>query len=149
MGAFCAAMLSFAHAQPPRMDHGEGGHYGGATRAYGGQAMRASRADSRGYAAPRRVAGPGQNPRVAAGGAPWMGPAGGPSGRDPVYGTPIHPVSEVTRPFQRQDPNPPYVRSGSIRADITRYNEERDSSHFVPRPPSEVPHPPAPSPYRN
>jgi hypothetical protein len=144
VGALCAAVLSFAHAQPPRSDHG-----GGGARGYGGQAMHASRAETRGYAAQRRVAGPGQNARVAAGGGSWMGPSGTPSGRDPVYGTPIRPVSEVTRPFQRQDPNPPYMRSGSIRADITRYNEERDSSRFVPRPPNDVPHPPAPSPYRN
>jgi hypothetical protein len=151
VGALCAAMLSFAHAQPPRSDHGGGGYHAGGMRAYGGPAMHAPRADAHGLAAQRRAAGPGQNPRVAAGGSQWIGPgpSGAPGGRDPVYGTPIRPVSEVARPFQRQDPNPPYMRSGSIRADITRYNEERDSSRFVPRPPNDVPHPPSPSPYRN
>ncbi|QCP47991.1 peptide-binding protein [Trinickia violacea] len=148
-GALCAAMLSFAHAQPPRSDHGGGGYHAGGMRAYGGPAAHAPRADSRGYASQRRAAGPRQDPRAAAGGSAWMGPSGIPGGHDPVYGTPIRTVSEVTRPFQRQDPNPPYMRSGSIRADITRYNEERESSHFVPRPPNQVPHPPEPSPYRN
>lgn len=151
VGALYAAMLSFAHAQPPQSGHGGGGYHdhAGGMRAYGGPATHAPRADSRGYAAQHRAAGPGQNPRVAGGGSSWMGPSGTPGGRDPVYGTPIRPVSEVTRPFQRQDPNPPYMRSGSIRADVTRYNEEREPSRYVPRPPSDVPHPPAPSPYRN
>ncbi|TKC89805.1 hypothetical protein FAZ69_10730 [Trinickia terrae] len=140
VGALCVAMLSFAHAQPPRMGHD--GYYGGGARGYGGQA--------RSYAAERRAGNPAQARRAANGGAPWSGRSGGPAGRDPVYGTPIRPVSEeVPRPFQRQDPNPPYVRSGSIRADVARYNEERDSNRFVPRPPNDVPRPPAPSPYRN
>jgi hypothetical protein len=76
-------------------------------------------------------------------------PPGAPAGRNPAYGTPIRPINETAKPFQRQDPNPPYVRAGSIRADVARYNEERDSNRFVPRPPNAVAHPPTPSPYHH
>ncbi len=142
-GALCAAVLSFAHAQPPRAAYG-GGHEGGGFRAFAAQPRGAPRA----YAAQHRGAGPGRGPRVAAG-AGWMqAPGGGRTGAVP-FGGQIRTVSEETRPFQQQDSSPPYVRAGSIRADVTRYNEERDSSRIVPRPPGDVPRPPPPSPYRN
>jgi hypothetical protein len=100
------------------------------------------------YAPPPRQAGPAHgNPRMAAG-TPW-GPSAGARAGAAAFGGEIRPVSEETRPFQQQDSSPPYVRAGSIRADVNRYNEERDTTHAVPRPPGDVPHPPQPSPYRN
>lgn len=47
---------------------------------------------------------------------------------------PFRPVSDEARTLAREGGNA-YMRAGSIRADIARYNEEREATH-VPRPPN-------------
>jgi hypothetical protein len=61
---------------------------------------------------------------------------------------PITPVSAQAR----EVPHPPAdspVRTGSIREDVARYNEERGTFRPLPRNAGEVPHPPMSSPWRN
>ncbi|MFL9963264.1 hypothetical protein PQR02_19720 [Paraburkholderia sediminicola] len=81
----------------------------------------------------RRVAGP-------------SGYAGDGVGRMQYAGA-ITPVSAESRSVPRPPPNGP-VRSGSIRADVARYNEERGSARATQRP-ADDPRPPEGSPYRN
>jgi hypothetical protein len=81
----------------------------------------------------RRVAGP-------------SGYAGDGGGRMQYAGA-ITPVSAESRTVPRPPPNAP-VRSGSIRADVARYNEERGSARAMQRP-ADDPRPPEGSPYRN
>lgn len=62
---------------------------------------------------------------------------------------PLRPVSDEARTFAREG-GAAYLRAGSIRADIARYNEERESTHSAPPPNVRVPRPPpSPSVYRN
>lgn len=65
----------------------------------------------------------GGNPRVAP--APTIPPA------SPLY----RPVSDEARTLAREG-GAAYLRAGSIRADIARYNEERTPNR-VPRPPGD------------
>ncbi len=98
---------------------------------------RAQRATAPFYnAPPLRVGGPDRSYKTGAG--------------DGVrYAGAITPVSTEGRAAARPPANAPIVRSGSIRADVARYNEERGAVRPVPHPPDDVPRPPAPSPYRN
>lgn len=69
---------------------------------------------------------------------------------EPVrYAGSITPVSAEGRPVPRPPVNSAVVRTGSIRADVARYNEERGAVRSIPHPPDDIPRPPAPSPYRN
>ena len=63
------------------------------------------------------------------------------------YAGAITPVSAESRSVPRPPPNGP-VRSGSIRADVARYNEERGSARAMQRP-ADDPRQPEGSPYRN
>jgi hypothetical protein len=47
---------------------------------------------------------------------------------------PFRPVSDEARTLAREG-GAAYLRAGSIRADIARYNEEREANRPVPRPP--------------
>ena len=63
------------------------------------------------------------------------------------YAGAITPVSAESRSVQRPPPNAP-MRTGSIRADVARYNEERGSSRAMQRQVDD-PRQPEGSPYRN
>jgi len=67
----------------------------------------------------------------------------------PPSGFPYRPVSQDARNVPRPQGNATYLRAGSIRDAVTRYNEERDTSRPVARPPAPSPRPPDPSIYRN
>jgi hypothetical protein len=64
------------------------------------------------------------------------------------YAGAITPVSTDSRAAPRPPANAQAAHVGSIRDDVTRYNEERGASRQIPRPPSDS-RIPAPSPYRN
>ncbi|WP_287188992.1 hypothetical protein [Paraburkholderia sp.] len=70
-------------------------------------------------------------------------------GKPVRYAGAITPVSAEGRPVPRPPVNAPVVRTGSIRADVARYNEERGAVRSIPHPPDDVARPPPPSPYRN
>ena len=125
--AFCAVAASLAHAQPPhgpRAGPSVGPHAGLAAsfaRSFAGEQNRPMTA-----AAPVRGArafGAMSNPYRRGGPALVAAPA-----------IPVRPVSDDARTLAREG-GAVYLRAGSIRADIARYNEERA--------PSRVPHPPA------
>jgi hypothetical protein len=134
-----------------RADASNGGHF------YGAPAVR-----------PTRNAVANRNSRMPHGGAhfadrnyadgfaiynPDMRRMAGPSGyagdgRGRMqYAGAITPVSAESRSVPRPPPNAP-VRSGSIRADVARYNEERGSARAMQRP-ADDPRQPEGSPYRN
>lgn len=134
--ALIIALCSFAYAKGPGTPHG-----GASFRvdAYG-HGNYVNRDVGRGFAHPnaapsniRRVAGPGAYPGEGRGGIPYPGV--------------ITPVSAESRPGQRPQSNAP-VRSGSIRADVARYNEERSSIRAIQRQADDG-RPPEGSPYRN
>ncbi len=82
--------------------------------------------------------------------------AGSPPRRAPRMFPPVvsggiqyRPVSESARNVSRPPGASAYMRAGSIRDAVTRYNEERESGHAVPRPPSAGARTPDPSLYRN
>ncbi|RDV00008.1 peptide-binding protein [Trinickia dinghuensis] len=140
-GALCAAAACAVHAQPPH------GHRGGfaAAAPHVRQAWRAPNRPMAGMA-PRQ----GSRSFVMAtdpyghGGAHMVpAPAIAPAT------VPFRPVSEEARTLAREG-GAAYLRAGSIRADIARYNEEREANRPVPRPPNAgVPRPPQSSLYRN
>lgn len=129
--AFCAVAASLAHAQPP---HGPraapvGPHAGLAAsfaRSFAGAPNRPMIA-----AAPARDARP-----FGALSNPYR--RGGP-GLVATPAIPVRPVSDDARTLAREG-GAVYLRAGSIRADIARYNEERAPSR-VPRPPAAEPRP--------
>jgi len=82
----------------------------------------------------RRVAGPSGYPGNERGGMQYAGA--------------ITPVSAESRAVPRPPANAPIRASGSIRADVARYNEERGSSRAMPRQ-SDDPRQPEGAPYRN
>lgn len=153
------------------MPHGGSGY--GYSHAAPDRAMRAdARYGGRHYGAPAARPTPnpmaGRNPRVPLGGAnfaggnyadrfavyhPDMRRAAGPSGYPGdgrgrmQYAGAITPVSAESRAVPRPPPNAP-VRSGSIRADVARYNEERGSARVMQRP-ADDPRQSVGSPYRN
>jgi hypothetical protein len=63
------------------------------------------------------------------------------------YAGAITPISDESRSVPRPPPNMP-MRSGSIRADVTRYNEERGAARNLQRQ-NDDPRQPEGSPYRN
>lgn len=171
LGAIIAALCSFAYAKAPGMPHGGGGS--GYSHAGADRAMRGDTRNGGHYygtSAPRSARHPmaDRNPRTPHGGAnfaggnyadgfriysPGMrrgaGPAGYPGdGRGRMqYAGAITPVSAESRSVPRPPPNAP-VRSGSIRADVARYNEERGSARAMQRP-ADDPRQSEGSPYRN
>ncbi|WP_144144034.1 hypothetical protein [Paraburkholderia sp. BCC1884] len=168
LGAVIAALCSFAYAKAPGVPHG-----GGYSRGSGEHAMRGEmHGGARGYGAP--AARPVRNDmaersaRPPRGGAnfangnyanglgiynPGMhrvaGPAGyGGDGRGGMqYAGAITPVSAESRSVPRPPPSAP-VRTGSIRADVARYNEERGSGRAMQRQVDD-PRQPEGNPYRN
>jgi len=131
-GALVVALCSFAYAKGPSVagfavdSYGHGNYV---NRDVGGAFHRSGAPVSN----IRRVAGPGSYPGEGRGGIPYPGV--------------ITPVSAESRPGQRPQSNPP-VRSGSIRADVARYNEERSSIRSIQRQGDDS-RPPEASPYRN
>lgn len=99
-----------------------------------------------------RNLGTARRPALAYDGSPRLTAQDRPFRADgePVrYAGAITPVSTEGRPVPRPPANAPVVRTGSIRADVARYNEERGAVRSIPHPPDDVPRPPTPSPYRN
>ncbi|MBU6486425.1 MAG: peptide-binding protein [Burkholderiales bacterium] len=139
--ALCAAVGSLAYARPPQGPHGGRAGYGAAPA---GPFWRAP-VPSAG-AAPR---GGGQRSFVITT-SPYGhgGPRVAPAPLIAAAATPFRPVSDEARP-QAHEGGAAYLRAGSIRADIARYNEERGPAH-VPRPPSSGGRPPQAMPaFRN
>jgi hypothetical protein len=174
LGVVIAALCSFAYAKAPRMPHGGGGAgYSHDSHAAADPAMRAdARNGGRYYGAPvartARTSVADRNFRMSQGGAnfttgnygdgfgdyrPGMRRMAGPSGYSGdgrgrmQYAGAITPVSAESRGGPRPPPNAP-VRSGSIRADVARYNEERGSARVMQRQADDS-RPPEGSPYRN
>lgn len=175
LGAGLSVLVALAQAQPGYAPHGGGGFQhapmmrpmSGAARGGWGPRNAAPAAPAR-----REAGGPayggsgggrggyGATPTRVADQGGWHGGGGGGAGREPgenagggygsggYRGGPITPVSAQAR----EVPHPPAdspVRTGSIREDVARYNEERGAFRPFPRNAGEVPHPPMPSPYRN
>jgi hypothetical protein len=65
------------------------------------------------------------------------------------YAGAITPVSTDSHNAPRPPSNAQSSHVGSIRDDVTRYNEERGASRPIPRPPGDSSRIPSPSPYRN
>ncbi|ACC69346.1 hypothetical protein PPMP20_08575 [Paraburkholderia phymatum] len=65
------------------------------------------------------------------------------------YAGAITPVSTDSRNAPRPPSNAQSAHVGSIRDDVTRYNEERGASRQIPRPPGDTSRIPPSSPYRN
>lgn len=65
------------------------------------------------------------------------------------YAGAITPVSTDSHNAPRPPANAQSAHVGSIRDDVTRYNEERGASRQIPRPPGDSSRLPSPSPYRN
>jgi len=177
LGALVAALASFAHARPAAVPHaGEGFHGGGPgahARSYqdpragarynaqngrsapGDRNVYAQRAPNMGYGGGYRTSGP--NGMNGANGAIGASARMTPQSQDRSWqmGDSAHYAGAITQVSTdgHAAPHPPVnatmVRAGSIRADVTRYNEERGAARSIPRPPDDVPRPPAPSPYRN
>ena len=123
-GALCAAMAAIAYAQPP---HGPRAQFA-APRAHGFWGAQNRSAESM---APRRSPRPfvmATDPYGHGGTQMVPAPALAPAT------VPFRPVSDEARTLAREGGNA-YMRAGSIRADIARYNEEREATH-VPRPPN-------------
>ena len=172
LGAVIAALCSFAYAKVPGVPHG-GGSGGGYSHAPAGHAMRGDARNSGYYygatnARPARNNVADNNARLPRGGANFAtggyangfggynpgvhrvtGPAGYPndSRGGMQYAGAITPVSAESRAVPRPPPNAP-VRTGSIRADVARYNEERGASRAMQRP-GDDPRQQEGSPYRN
>lgn len=171
LGAVIAALCSFAYAKVPGIPHGGGG--GGYSHAAGSHAMRGDARNSGYYygaanARPARNTMTDNNARLPRGGANFAtgsyvngfggynqgmrrvpGSGGYPNdGRGGMqYAGAITPVSAESRAVPRPPPNAP-VRTGSIRADVARYNEERGASRAMQRQ-GDDPRQQEGSPYRN
>ncbi|WP_408354532.1 MULTISPECIES: hypothetical protein [unclassified Paraburkholderia] len=164
LGAVIAALCSFAFAKAPGVPHGGG--VAGHSHVAADRAMRGDARDGGHYyrtSAARLARNPmPERSREFTGGTyadgfdiyrPGMrrmaGPSGYPGDRGGrmQYAGAITPVSAESRPVPRPPPNGP-VRSGSIRADVARYNEERGSARAMQRP-ADDPRQPEGSPYRN
>ncbi|WP_085482502.1 hypothetical protein [Paraburkholderia susongensis] len=169
-GAVIAVLCSLAYAKAPNMPHGGGAFsHGGADRA-----MRMEMRGSGRYAgaagmprtSPARNSMAARDPRTQrsanfaganygnsfggyqSGTRRIAGPSAYGDGRGRMqYAGAITPVSAESRPVPRPPPNTP-MRSGSIRADVTRYNEERGGARAMPRP-ADDPRQSEGSPYRN
>jgi len=176
-GAVVVALTSLAYAKPPFASHAGHGLFGGSgvheasVSSYGG-VVRGNAVPHGHYArndAQRmRVNAPGRtSAKPADANRVYTGNASGysaqrlalpfddayrdrPSARyvGTQYAGAITPVSTDTRAAPRPPANAQAAHVGSIRDDVTRYNEERGASRQIPRPPSDS-RIPAPSPYRN
>jgi hypothetical protein len=138
--AFCAVAASLVHAQPPR------GPHPGPVGPHAGLAASFARSFARAPNRPMIAGGPGRDARpFGAMANPYR--RGGPA-LMAAPAIPVRPVSDDARTLAREG-GAVYLRAGSIRADIARYNEERAPSR-VPRPPAadSRPSPSAPL-YRN
>jgi hypothetical protein len=170
LGAVIAALCSFAYAKVPGIPHGGGGGY---SHAEANHALRGDMRDGvRSYgaaaAAPARNTLADRNARLPHGAANFAGAnyadgydvyrqgvrrVAGPGGYagerrgGMQYAGTITPVSAESRAVPRPPANAP-VRSGSIRANVARYNEERGSSRAMQRQ-SDDPRQSEGSPYRN
>jgi hypothetical protein len=131
-GALCAAAAAIAHAQPP--------HGYGYRAPFAGPRIHAFRGAQN---VPRPGIAPHSQSRTYAARHPFvmaMDPYGhGGTRRVPAPAlapstVPFRPVSDEARTLAREGGNA-YLRAGSIRADIARYNEEREATH-IPRPPN-------------
>jgi hypothetical protein len=131
--ALGAVALSLAHAQPPHAPHAPL-----TPRASFTESTTAARASAR---APEHPAGVTASRRAArrqfavtvdpyGHGGPRLAPAASAAPAGPFY----RPVSEEARTLAREG-GAAYLRAGSIRSDIARYNEERGVNR--------APHPPA------
>ncbi|TDY25005.1 hypothetical protein B0G81_5456 [Paraburkholderia sp. BL6665CI2N2] len=171
LGAVIAALCSFAYAKASGVPHGGGGgghSHAEANHAVGGEMRNGGRYYGAVPAAPARTAVADRNARLPRGAANFAGgtyadgfdvykpgvhrvagPAGyaGDSRGSMQYAGAITPVSAESRTVPRPPANAP-VRSGSIRADIARYNEERGSQRAMQRQ-SDDPRQSEGSPYRN
>ncbi|MFL9864067.1 hypothetical protein PQR67_07805 [Paraburkholderia fungorum] len=148
LGAIIAALCSFAYAKVPGMPHG-----GGGSHAAFGHAMRGDAHSGGGYRGVANVRQPrnnmaDNNAHLPRGGMNFAnglggynpgvrrvaGPAGYPNdGRGGMqYADAMTPVSAESRGVPRPPPNAP-IRTGSIRADVARYNEERGASRAMQR----------------
>jgi len=173
LGAVIAALCSFAYAKVPGGAHGGGAYsHGGADRAmhmqmhdgarYAGNAgvasANASRhsaisGDSHGRRGGANFADANYGYGYGSGGynagvRHGAGPSGYGEERGRMqYAGAITPVSTESRPVPHPPSNMP-MRSGSIRADVARYNEERGAGRSLQRP-ADDPRQTEGSPYRN
>lgn len=141
----CTLAASAVHAQPP---HGHGAWFAPPRGAALWRAPIARGVPNRVAAAPGRRSAPrtfvmSSDPYGRGGArmvpAPVVEPAA----------VPLRPVSEEARTLAREG-GAAYLRAGSIRADIARYNEEREATRTAAPPNVRVPPPPpSPSVYRN
>jgi len=138
--AFCAVAASLAQAQPPR------GSRAGGVGPHAGLAASFARSFAHAPRRPMIGAAPSRGPRsFGAMSDPYR--HGGPS-IVPAPALPVRQVSDDARTLAREG-GAVYLRAGSIRADIARYNEERAPSR-VPRPPAADNRPSSSAPlYRN
>jgi hypothetical protein len=171
LGAIIAALCSIVYAKAPGMPHG-GGYSHGYSQASADRLMHGAMGKSGRYGAPAamppRNSLTARNSPMPRGGANYAGGnyadgfngynpgirrVGGPSGYADdgrgrmQYAGAITPISAESRSVPRPPPNAP-MRTGSIRADVARYNEERGSSRMMPRQ-ADDPRQPEGSPYRN
>lgn len=125
----CGFALSLAYAQAPHA--ARGGFMAQGNRVFARAPVRpASASASRG--GPRRQFGQfGMTVDPYGHGGPRAAPVAAIPPPGPFY----RPVSEEARTFAREG-GAVYLRAGSIRADIARYNEERGPNHAVPHPPT-------------
>ncbi|WP_242665761.1 hypothetical protein [Paraburkholderia ginsengiterrae] len=173
LGAVIAALCTFAYAKVPSVPHGGGAGYSRAPidhamhnsgRYYGAPPARPARDPM----AERSARVPRGGPNFAGGNYgnrfngngfnaynPGMrrvaGPAGYPGnerGSGMQYAGAITPVSAESRAVPRPPANAQARATGSIRADVARYNEERGTSRAMPRQ-SDDSRPPESAPYRN
>ncbi|MCC8401844.1 hypothetical protein LJ655_08055 [Paraburkholderia sp. MMS20-SJTN17] len=140
-GAVIAVLCSFAYAKGPVMSHGGGAAAGAAPAPHALRSAMAHR-DSHAQRGNPNIA----NANFGYGFGNYrsgMRRVGDPFG----FAGMVRPVSTESRPVPHPPPNMP-VRSGSIRADVARYNEERGAGRPMQRP-ADDPRPPEGSPYRN
>jgi hypothetical protein len=153
--AICAAGLSFAHAQPDGQPHAasvsfhqsDGSTPGNwlARQAFAPQSPAGYLRMARNYPEGRHGAA-----RSSAATRHGAGPRLSSSMPMAVRGMPYRPVSEAARNVPRPTGHTAYMRAGSIRDAVTRYNEERgEPGRPVPRPPTAGERPPDSSLYRN
>jgi hypothetical protein len=129
MGAGLAALCPFVHAAPA-YPHG------------GGHSVRAEAFHGRGAPGPVWVAHAPRRERRAFAQAAEGERGNRVAGRRLYrYAGTVTPVSAETRQVPQPPEDASLIRAGSIRADVTRYNEEREAApQRVPRPPGYAPH---------
>ena len=132
--------MALAHARPPRDT--PGGAFAAAPRAMG-RAGAGFAHNHVGRSSSARVFA--QAPHAAIPLNPYRL---GPNRIPPMAANVYEPVSESARNAGHGAGGAVYMRAGSIREDIARYNEERENGRPPQRPPAAGPHAPA-SLYRN